>query len=349
MKQKDHQHATVKRTVFPAPAYLTMPSIGFDISDRSIKYVDLMRSGNEIHIRRYGKIAIEPGIIDAGIIKKEKEFIEILENLHRQLHIRFVRVSLPEEHIFSFEMELPRIERSQMRGAIEIRIQDEVPYTAEELIFDFEIILNDPQWVLIQVSAIRREIAETYIDAIRKAGLFPLSLELESQALVRGIISREEKGACMIVDLGETRIGIAVSQDNHIYHTSTFALDNKGLEEISHNETEVLFNELPQEIQLRFQAIAQNILEHIRYWESHRNDSKHPKKELSKIILSGGVSNSRELVNFLQKTLPLETHVCDPFMNISKKLLRRQTQMNVDEALSYTTAIGLARGDYLYD
>lgn len=52
-----------KAHIFPPPSFITMPSIGFDISDRSIKYIGLKEGKNGLMLETHGKIALPKGLV----------------------------------------------------------------------------------------------------------------------------------------------------------------------------------------------------------------------------------------------------------------------------------------------
>ena len=57
---------------FPAPYFLSTPSFGLDISDESIKFVELLTTKNGIRLGRHGERQISPGIVELGKIKDTK-------------------------------------------------------------------------------------------------------------------------------------------------------------------------------------------------------------------------------------------------------------------------------------
>ena len=93
---------------FPTPKFLELPSFGLDISDESIKFIELVRTKDGIRVNRFGERKIPPGIIESGKIKDPKQMEEILVSLRKEEGLKSVRVSLPEEQVYLFNLKLEK-------------------------------------------------------------------------------------------------------------------------------------------------------------------------------------------------------------------------------------------------
>jgi len=78
---------------FPAPNFFAGSSFGLDISDESLKFVELVLSGGGLSLGRYGERSIPPGVIESGKIKDSKKMEEILTALRKEAGVKSVRVS----------------------------------------------------------------------------------------------------------------------------------------------------------------------------------------------------------------------------------------------------------------
>ena len=107
---------------FPAPKFLALPSFGLDISDESIRFVELVRSKNGIRVNRYGEKKIPAGIIESGKIKNSKLMEEVLISLRKEEGLKTVRVSLPEEQIYLFNLNLEKLGLENVKEGIELSL-----------------------------------------------------------------------------------------------------------------------------------------------------------------------------------------------------------------------------------
>ena len=93
---------------FPTPDFLATLSFGLDISDDSLKFVELISTKNDIRINKYGKRKIPPGTIESGKIINKEKIENLLLSLKKDYGIKFARVSIPENQVYLFKLILPK-------------------------------------------------------------------------------------------------------------------------------------------------------------------------------------------------------------------------------------------------
>ena len=74
-------------------------SFGLDISDESLKFVELVTTKNGIQVGRHGEHKLSPDIIESGKIKDPKRLKEILTSLKKNFGLKSVHISLPNESV----------------------------------------------------------------------------------------------------------------------------------------------------------------------------------------------------------------------------------------------------------
>ncbi len=148
---------------FPAPSFLATPSFGLDISDESIKFIELVNTRNGLRVGLHGERKISPGIIESGKIKNPKRMEEILMLLKKEVGIKTVRVSLPEEQVYLFKLRLEKLGLVNIRESIELSLEEHVPLSAEDAIFDYELLGQDAQSLELQVATIPKNVIENYL------------------------------------------------------------------------------------------------------------------------------------------------------------------------------------------
>src|SRR3989344_2342627 len=139
---------------FPTPRFLMTPSFGLDISDQSLKFVELAVAKDGIQMERFGERRISPRIIESGKIKDEKRLKDALLALRREEGIRFVRVSLPEEQVYLFHLRLEKAGLENLREGIELALEEHIPIPAAEAIFDYELLTQIGRSIEVEVAAI---------------------------------------------------------------------------------------------------------------------------------------------------------------------------------------------------
>ena len=353
---------------FPTPSYLAMNSCAVNISDQSIKYGELINTSYGPRLGKYGKEKIPEGIVVNGKIEKEEEMIRLLKKIKDKENLRFIRVSLPEEQMYLFTVSVPKTSagtsNENLRDMILLQIEEYIPLKAPDAVFDYDVISEDNQNILIEVVAIANATIESYLSVFGRAGLVPLSFEIESQAIARAVIPSGETKPVMIVDFGDTRTGVSISRNGRVYLTTTLAIGGIDLTNMIAKSFSLSFEEaekMKQDYGLNEGSKAQNIFTAIlngisvlrdeldkqaTYWETHNtNNSKHEK--LNRIILCGGDANLAGLSDYLELSMKTKVENANVWVNIldTEDAI---PEMSFEESLSYATVLGLLLGGYVY-
>lgn len=346
---------------FPLPSYLRMPAIGFDISDQSLKYVELRRSRKNIQLWAFGKKDIPPGMIEAGQVKQPDELAKFLKDFRKKIKNNRLIVALPEEKAFIRTVRLPSMKEEEIRGALELQLEEHIPLQPNEVVFDYEIIRNrEPESPLdVSFAAVPLALVQSYRDVLFGAGFIPVAFETEPHALARSLIHPNEKNAEMIIDFGKTRTSFFISIGRRIEMSSTIKVAGKDLDAaisrlfsvsaeegnrlkiekgiLKTKENEKIFSALLPVVCV----IKDEAGRHLSYWKTHNESGPNGKnKEVEKIILCGGDSSLKGLTEYLAKELDVPAELGNPWTNIAS-FEEHIPEMELRESLMYATALGL--------
>ncbi len=353
------QDSRFRNFLFAPPAFLCMGAVGIDISDRSIKYAKLTPTPKGFHLENFSNVLLEPGIIENGRIIAPDKLREVLIGLRKKYNISFVRTALPEKQMYFFRLSLPDASHEELRNTIELSIEEHVPISAAEAVFDFEVVGKSGNNVEVAVTAAVREIVDGYVDIFKSAGLTVLSLELEADAVIRTVIKKDDGIAHLIVDFGETRTGIAVAYKGQIYFTSTVSMGGRLLTETLAKHFGVSIEEaekMKREYGLRrngpnqdlFSLLLNNIAvlrdeinKHFIYWHTHKDESGATRPPIEGIVLVGGDSNLAGLPDYLSASLRVKTTVADVWTNVCLPE-HGVPELSRQDSLGYATALGLS-------
>ncbi|MDP3982221.1 MAG: type IV pilus assembly protein PilM [bacterium] len=364
------------------------PAFGLDISDLSIKIVDISIHTPLLSLRRdtaYARVGVtgetrmEQGIVEKGEIKNQEKLrdsiYQAVSSVSSQLSgKKHVVVSLPEEPAFVQVIQLPRMKEEEALRAVPFEAENYIPYPLDSVILDFEILPSSPDQDHLDVllCAFPREIVNEYVEAIRGAGLVPIALEIESLSCARALIkSGISSVPVMIIDLGEVRTGIAVFSDSSLRFTTSIQISGKQFTEaimnslhIEQREAEALkcqhglvSKEGGQALDVSRALIpfvsdlakqARRYMDFYESHEEHRHVSLKKETRVQKIYLCGGGTNLKGIVPFLTKELNIEVKRGNPWANVDFPP-NHLPPLSLPDALRYTTAIGLALRGSIYD
>ncbi len=347
----------------PPPKYLTMPAVGVDISDTSMKYICFkrsLRSRRASEIEMWGDIDIPDGVLDEGKVIDPKKLVEVLKEFKAKVKTEFIRVSLPEERVYIFETEIKTdVPKKEIRSLLEFRLEENVPISARDAIFDYEFLGNGSgNKVRIVVAAYQRETILKYYDVCREAGLTPLSFEVEAQAMARAVTPLDCPKTAMMVDFGKTRTGVGIVNNGSLLYTSTIELGGKQLSQVMRKALgdmpEAELTKLKNTVGLvrkygdtdmhdalisTVSVIKDEISSRIQYW--HHNNLNDKERRIEKVILTGGSANLKGLPEYLSECLGIPTVRGDVWSNAFSTDLYIPP-IDKKHSYGYATAVGLA-------
>ncbi len=347
----------------PPPTFMQLPSVGVDVSDTSLKYMQFVpHYGRTVtySITGWGDIDIPIGALDRGHVNDVKQLSQALAQVRERTGATFVRVSLPEERAYIFETEV-RIGTplSEIRSQLEFRLEEHVPISPREAFFDFQITTEVNNSLSVSVVVYARETIMNYYEACQLAGVTPIGFEVEAQAIVRATLPPDDDKTHMIIDFGKTRTGVGIVHAGHLLYTSTIDI---GGSELSKAMRRILGNDVAESELTRIKnteglvtrrgntqvyeillavvsGIKDEIATRLQYWHTREHDLET--RRIQSIILCGGSANLKGVTEYFTETLGIPTVRGDVWRNVP---FHQHAVPPMEKRFSYgyATTIGLA-------
>lgn len=351
--------------------------VGLDISDQTLKVVQLKKQRDKIKILALGKYNLPEGIIINGEIKNEAVFKKALGELvekpkYGSISSREVVACLPETKTFIKLIEIDK-GPNDLGKMIGTEIEKHFPLPVKEMYYDWQTIEENREKYSVLVGAAPRLIVDQYVNNLQAAKLSIVALEIEPAAICRALLmeeSRKYSGAFdqnyLIVDIGALRTSLAAYSRNTIAMSisaliSGEAVTNKIAQtlEIDRDQAEkakiVCGLDKSQAHGIVNDLLNEMVMELIGKIEQTRSYFKNhfPERgDFTAILLTGGGALIKDLDLKIKEKTGLETVNANPFIHLDEaedsivKMLTAQSkdgqENSRDSALSYSTAIGLA-------
>lgn len=352
--------------IIPPPTYLTMPCVGVDISDTSLKYIAFeptTRIGVDRKISDWGEIKIPNGVVQRGQVNDMGQLVSVLKEFKTATDADFIRVSLPEEKAYLFETEVKaNVPLKEVKSLLEFRLEENVPIPSKDVFFDYQLLPNenDDKKIKVAVAAYAKETIQTYYNACIEAKLHPLSFEVEAQAMARAVVPRDRHGSTMLVDFGKTRTGIGIVHDNALLYTSTIDIGGDKLsqsmrkvlgEGMAESELTKLKNQqglvrgadssdVHDSLLATISVIKDELATRMQYWHM-RNGGE---RRISSVVMCGGSVNMKGLPNYMTESLGVNCVRGNVWEN-TFSLEDNIPPIDKRHSFGYATAIGLALKD----
>lgn len=351
---------------FPTPKFLARPSFGLDVSDESIKYIELVKVKGGVRMNRYKEKKIPEGIIESGKIKDSKGMKDILISLREEEGIKSVRVSLPEEQVYLFNLRLEKVGLENIREEIELSLEEYIPIPPQDAIFDYEILSEDEKSLKLQIAAIPKNVIDEYLSVFKGSKISVKSFELEAQAIARCVIKKGDLNTYMIVDFGKKRTGIFIVSNGLVIFTSTLDVGGTMLTKMIEKNFKISFEEAEKK-KIEFglkrnpanaeifsvllngvSILRDEIVKHFTYWNTHKDEEGKDRPLIKKVILCGGDSNLIGIADYFSVSMKTSVEIANIWINVedTEKYI---PDMSFDQSLTFASALGLALGDFEHD
>jgi len=333
-------------------------SVGIDIGSRSIKVVELAKSGDGFQLRGAGAVGYSGVVIDQNT--SEQDLMKVsttLRKLYKDVKIssKDVSIALPESQVFSRILKFPLLTDSEVSNAVKYEVEDYIPIPLAEAIVEHQIIEKvenaNPPKVLVLLTATTRALVEKYVQAIEMSGLNVVLVETSLLAAVRSVAPKDRNN--VVVEMGARSTEIAVSKGAQLYFTrsiptagdaftraiaQTFNIPIPQAEQYKQTygfDEQQLEGKVKAAMQPVLSIITEEIKKTINFYQMEtRGDIPNS------LIVAGASGSIPNLLNVMSQTINVEVSLANPFSRV---------QMDQGTARSmgpyahlYTVAAGLA-------
>ncbi len=201
--------------------------LGIDISDLSLKLIQLNKIRGKIKIQAISSRKLLEGTIQDGEIINSTNFNQELKKLISKpefgnIGSNDVSACLPDSKTY---IKLIKVEKSinPISDIIANEIQKNIPLLENDMYYDWQLISEEKNNFNILIGAAKKSIVDSYIENLSQAGLNVVSLEPEPVAVVRALLKEEspskvnlENKNYGIIDIGAKRTNIVFYSNNSI-------------------------------------------------------------------------------------------------------------------------------------
>lgn len=345
---------------FPTPRLLARIGAGVDISDSSIKWVQLRGASHGWEIGAYGSASLPPGVVVEGVVRDKEQLSRALSSLRVSIGgVKSVHASLPEEAGYVFNMTVPDAnDREQVLHMIEFELEGRVPLKPNQAVYDYDIVQRIDEGTEIGVTVFPLSLVLGYEEAFNNAGIELRSLEVEARSIARAVIPSEIHEVSLLVDFGRMRTGFAILKGGIPIFTSTVPIGGNTLTEtvvsalkVTEAEANVFKDDIGldgkdnpgvQEAVMGTAAtLSDEIIRHYRYWDTRRNEKGERVTPVARVLLAGGSATLRGLPEYIASRVQAPTQLVDVWQNVCS-FDAYIPPIEQKQSFGYGTAIGLA-------
>ena len=315
--------------------------IGLDLTSDELRVIGLSRRGKEFVLEKFAIGPIPSSVFAAGKVAEPRELATKIGEICAANGIKPKRVmiSLSGKAAITRIVELPKMGYAQTRQAIDLQINQYVPFPPGDTIYEFKVLPpsagSNPAMQEVLLVATRRSTVDSLIQTLRYlgVGVEPAGIKITSLAASRLILPKLEgytQTACLIdlrdsvTDLsffvnGNFRLSRPIEMGyNSIIAKVSQALSVSNADAEDHLKNQPVDLSIPEEEidetednRLRetllpiFSNFISELIRSIRYYESQAQRSER----VGKLFIYGNVQLFKNLDRYIEQQTGLEVSV----------------------------------------
>lgn len=324
--------------------------LGVDIGTSNIKIAQVSHEGKAI-LETYGIVNTAYQLVGKNSDLAISQMANILKQLMQKAKVSASRcvISFPNSAVFTSVIQLPKMNESELAGAVEFEAKKYVPLALSEVDLSWTIIGNSALQndnLKILITAVPKIVTKNYMKVFYLAGLDPEVGDIEALALIRSLVGNAPMN-CVIIDIGARSTGLNIIENGFLRLSRNLNIGGDTItDKIAQSLNISMFRAeqfkkdfgvtsstfIPDTIKPVLNIIKNEVKQILTIYQSQNI-------VVEKILLVGGGSNLPGIVNFFED-LKIPVELGNPFQTVGyaanlEPVLKRY-------AASLPIAIGLA-------
>ncbi|MBM4155956.1 MAG: type IV pilus assembly protein PilM [Lentisphaerae bacterium] len=253
---------------------------------------------------------------------------------------RPVLISVPGQQVFSRFVKLPPVSKDKILQMVQYEAQQNVPFPINEVVWDYQLIGSGVGEVDVMLAAMKAEIIEQLIDAIRKAGLHPELVDVAPMAIYNAVrYNYASLPKCtLVIDIGARSTDLIFIEENRVFNRSIpvggntitqqimreFELSYEDAEKLKKTHAFVAFggayeapasqvaDKVSKTVRTIMTRLHTEITRSINFYRTQQSGG-----EPGLALLTGGTSIIAYTDTFLKEKLHIDVDYMNPFANVS--------------------------------
>lgn len=340
-------------------------AVGLAIGDTHVRGLQLSGTLAEAQVVGFTEAELPKTVFgsDGGLdIEGFARVLELLFNKQQygQFTTRDVALNLPESNCFVRVIHVAPMTDSEIDAAVPFEAESYIPIPVDQVYLDWKRLGESSGRVELLLVASPKEFVDRVLKGVELAGLTPVSVEVQSEALARSVISLGSRETVLIADMKAARTDLIMVERGNIQFTSTIPIAGQSLteaitkglelqpkraEEIKAQAGFANTTEYPN-LKMLLLPVLQNLVNEIKQVLTFHD--QHSTEKVTRILLVGGAARLGHIVEFVQESLVdregLLVQLADPTVNIHMEIPEGLAENKI---LAYAPAVGLAMRELL--
>jgi type IV pilus assembly protein PilM len=200
-------------------------AVGLDIGTSGVRAAELAFGKGSATLQRFGQVALPAGAVRDGEVTDPHAVADALKQLWStaKFSTKKVVLGVANQKVIVRQVDLPWMPADELRKSLALHVQDFIPMPVDQAILDYhpvEEITGEggSRGMRVLLVAASRDMVQTALDAVKRAGLVTTQVDLTPFAVLRSLGRVDEVGlepgahgsAEAVVDIGAKVTNIVV-------------------------------------------------------------------------------------------------------------------------------------------
>ncbi|WP_432821211.1 type IV pilus biogenesis protein PilM [Trichloromonas sp.] len=336
--------------------------VGIDIGSSSVKLVQLRQAKGGYQLVTLGIAPLPPEAIVDNAIMDSGSVVSVVRNLadSHKVKTKNVATSVSGHSVIIRKIQLPIMTEEEMEASIQWEAEQYIPFEISEVNLDFQILgpdARDPSQMNVILVAAKKEFVNDHVAVFRECGMNPVVMDIDCFAIENAFEANygfEEDEIVALINMGAAAMNVNVLKGGKSVFTRDIQVGgNMYNEEIqkrlglsSDDAEEVKLGGEIEDIDAQAvmdvindatESLAQEVQRSFDFFSATSSDEK-----VQKLYITGGVSKTPNVREFLESQLAIPVELLDPFRMI--KVNEKEFDPEYIQAVGplFSVAAGLA-------
>ena len=310
--------------------------VGVDIGSSSVKAVELQGKNGDFQLVSLGYEGLQPDSVVDGQIMELNAVSTAIGNIFTEHKIKTTKVAagVNGHSVIVKNIVLPQMTDDELQESFAWHAEEHIPFDISDVNLDYHVTDSTPEAIHVLLAACKRDKVANLKQAIQLAGKQPAVIDVDAFALQNCYELNYDPQPGQVVallNIGASTTNINILNGNRSVFTRDATFGGNQYTSLLQKELGLTFDQaeqvkrgmpLPESVEQRdIQPILDTVsdilaLEIQKTMDFYRATVEDGEEAVQQILVSGGGSKLRGLVEFLASRFEVSVEVFDPFRKI---------------------------------
>src|SRR5438270_1040519 len=310
--------------------------VGVDIGSSSVKAVELQGKAGNLQLVSLGYENLQADSIVDGQIMELNDVSGVISNIFREHQIKTDRIAagVSGHSVIVKNIVVPQMSADELAESIEWHAEEHIPFDINDVSLDYQVTGSSPDALHVLMAACKRDKVANIKQAIQLSGKQPAVIDVDAFALQNcyEVNYQPQPGQIVaLLNIGASTMNINILNGARSVFTRDVSVGGNQYTSLLQKELDLTLEEAeavkrgmpaPEGKEVKgIEPILETVsdilaLEISKTMDFYRATVEDGDSAVQKILISGGGSKLKGLVEFLSKRFEIPVEMFDPFRKI---------------------------------